>query len=857
MIFLATEGSISQLTKDGQWIRRYAHSMEDGLANVPVLSLAGRTPGKLLAEVKRSGIAADSSYYQYDRVQDQWTALPATEETREQFAQQRSLLFEDNAFWTGVYLPSYWQVKGQTGSATACRLSLAWKGEPVFLTDTPSGIRFAHDLRLSVETHSGFLWFATAGGVVRQQLASLSSSAAKSPPEITLYAKDFAGSGDLWNPPPPPVVGLVKRTKGSSSLSVLLLQGSPDQLEQSKYDLSRVFQYQSDTETFVVDPQADAQSVCKVVDDGFWYWSKEKPLTLLVEFYPGIADLPPGYRRIANGTFRFFDPIAGVATGGPFRSIISLDDQLHVATEGGILTFEAASQRPKRLVAAIDASRRAGLWTIESVKGFFLQPRTRELFAFVELLDSAKATRKAVLRLEKDSRAPRSTGQWSLYTGPDPFAGADVLVDNDLLVWRQKSTGAEIQLKNSDLEPGSPYELFYQGKFSFDQVFAAAPLRDTVWLATAGGAVEVQATDRQIRRVFAKCFGLDRTRRLPDLREIVAVPRPDSTAIEVFARTREKANFRFVPPRNPVGLGSWQAVPAEEANWAFDTAYRKKAIAPEFWTWVQPPEGVYVRLHPTTPADLEFGSLAPQPHFPLMSRGRFAWDDLRAAAICGKTLLFATPAGVCVYELAPSLEQPTFRTLFGQAQAPSGQHIPMTQLERLVDEGDQIAAWNREHVFVGTYVGGSWQWRLDTERSPEYMERSRRVVNPWGIWQIERGKQGRGLTVRCQHHSLSPATVFHAAWVRADSYDIPSATVTPEGILIPGKKGVLQIDLDFAQRQRRFQIWAVVLTAAAFMVGLALFWPARSLRSKSAEAGSATPNSSTDGRLAQTAPFEE
>ncbi len=102
-----------------------------------------------------------------------------------------------------------------------------------------------------------------------------------------------------------------------------------------------------------------------------------------------------------------------------------------------------------------------------------------------------------------------------------------------------------------------------------------------------------------------------------------------------------------------------------------------------------------------------------------------------------------------------------------------------------------------------------------------------------------------------------PATVFRAALGPGGFPRYPSATATPEGILIPGKKVVLQIDLDFAQRQRRFQIWAVVLTAAAFMVGLALFWPARSLRSKSAEAGSATPNSSTDGRLAQTAPFEE
>ncbi len=251
---------------------------------------------------------------------------------------------------------------------------------------------------------------------------------------------------------------------------------------------------------------------------------------------------------------------------------------------------------------------------------------------------------------------------------------------------------------------------------------------------------EVQATDRQIRRVFAKCFGLDQNARpLPDFREIVAVPRSDSTAIEVLAAHGKRRIFRFVLRGIPCGLGSWQAVPAEEANWASIPPTAKTTIAPEFWTWVQPPEASTSGSIPLTPADLEFGSLAPQPHFPLMSRGRFAWDDLAAAAICGNNLTVCHPARrLCVRAGTLPRIDPTFRTLFGQAQAPSGQHIPMTQLERLVDEGDQIAAWNREHVFVGTYVGGSWQWRLDTERSPEYMERSRRVVNPWGIWQIER-----------------------------------------------------------------------------------------------------------------------
>ncbi len=155
------------------------------------------------------------------------------------------------------------------------------------------------------------------------------------------------------------------------------------------------------------------ESVCRVVDDGFWYWSKEKPSTLLVEFHPGIADLPPGYTpnrkwHLPDSSIRSqVSPQAGLSDRLS-RWMINSTWPLKVAS----LLSRATSQRPKRLVAAIDASRCGGLWTIESVKGFFLQPRTRELFAFVELLDS-ESTPAVLQQLEKltsGRRGPPASG---------------------------------------------------------------------------------------------------------------------------------------------------------------------------------------------------------------------------------------------------------------------------------------------------------------------------------------------------------------------------------------------------------------------------------------------------------------
>ena len=832
-VMIGTEGGIGRLDGQGRWFRRYADTSEDGFPHISVAGLAKREGSQLLAR-GTSQTAVGESFYEFHRQKDRWEALAPGPDTRELYQRLRSLLFENPEGWAGVDLQEYNRGSSRRSTPNFCSLSLVWKGEPVWLIGLQEKICFAHDIRYSVQWHADSLWYATEGGVLREKPGGGRTVSSLGATESRLYAQDFGPKTDLWNPRAPVAVGLIKVAKPGGNPMVLLLSPPVASEVSRSFDFSRTFLYEPKKDSFVAAIGVDPSTIASCVDDGFWYWFKRSPDQLTVEFHPGRADIPPNYVRLANGTFRFFDLISTLPEGGPLRSVAFYGGRLFVATEGGLMSFEGEKGNPVKLYAVAFAPNGRSSSPIRRVVGLFYSYPRQQLFAKCEILGSAFTVSQQWLLFEGSHSSGGQNGRWVLYNGADPLQHADVVVDNDLLTWRQKPGTADVHIKKSDMAPGIPYDLFFEGKFSFDHVFSVATAGEFVWLAAAGGAVAVLPQNRQIERLFAQCFGLTEDRRLPDLREICSAPVDGRTTVLLYARTRQKQTYEYVSPRDGKNLGQWRQVPAEIADPAFAAAYRKDTPAPEFWTWVQPPEGIYVQLHPTRPPNLQFGACAPQPHYSLMSRGRFVWDDLRDAVLVGRELIFATPGGVCVYKVGHFGESVTLKEIYGRCQKENVGEIPMTDIERIVREGREVAAWNREHVFRGRRISEGWQWEVDLTREPSQMESTRRLVTWSGEWHVIAGPNGRGLTVVHipQGNPHGKRIVMSSPSVSVAKYDISRAILADQKILIPGKKEVLCIDLGFAQRQKTWQQISIMVAVLSLIVAMIAFAPAASISRK-------------------------
>ena len=833
-VLIATEGGIGRLDSQGRWLRRYADTLEDGIPHISVTGLAKREGSQLLAK-GTSQFAAGESFYEFQREKDRWEAMAPGPQTTEMYQRLRSLLFENPQGWAAVDLQEYNRGTGRRSAPSSCSLSLVWKGEPVWLIGFQEKICFAHDVRYSVQWHKDYLWYATEGGVLREKPPGRSTASSSGTPETRLYAQDFGPKTDLWNPRPPVAVGLIKVPKSGGDPMVLLLSPPVASEVSRDFDFSRAFLYEPKKDGFVPAVGVDPSTIARCVDDGFWYWFKRSPDQLTVDFHPGRADITPDYVRLANGTFRFFDLIPTLPEGEPLRSVAFYGGRLFVATQGGLMSFDGEKGNPVKLYALAFPLTGGSPSPIRRVVGLFYSCRRQQLFAKCELLGGTSRVSQQWLLFESTSSRGDQDGRWVMYFKTDPLEDAEIVVDNDLLTWRQKPDRADIHIKNSDIDPGTPYQLFFEGKFSFDHVFSVATPGEFVWLATAGGAVAVLPENRRIERLFAQCFGLSEDRRLPDLREICSAPLNGSQRGSLYARTSQKQTYEYVSPRDGKGLGQWREVPSEIADPAFEAAYRKDTPAPEFWTWVQPPDGIYVQLHPTQPPNLQFGACAPHSHYSLMSRGRFAWDDLRDAVLMGRELIFATPGGICVYELGHFDESVTLKEIHGRCPQGNLGETPMTNVERIVVEGQELAAWNREHVFRGRRTSEGWQWEVDLTRQPSQMKSTRRLVTRNGEWHVIAGPNNQGLTVvhMPQGQRGRKITLVNSPSVSVANYDLSQAILADQKILIPGKKGVLCIDLEFAQRQKAWQRISIVVAVLSLIVAGIAFAPAGSISRRS------------------------
>jgi hypothetical protein len=831
VVFIATEGGIGYMDAEGHWFRRYADVAEDGIPCMRVGSLARRGDSQLLAQAVLQPRGVES-FYQFRREEQRWEPFNVGPETREVFARFRSLLFENPGGWAGADLKKYHHESGQEPAASFPSLSLAWRGEPVWLIEHQQRICFAHDVRYSVQWHGGELWYGTGGGVLREKPPWAKTDSSRSWSGPRLYVQDFGAKTDLWHPTAPAAVGLIKEVQPVGSPMVLLLT-SPGAVGPSlSFDFSRAFKYEGGKDGFVPAIGVDPPTIARVINDGFWYWLKRGPGLLTVEFHQGRAEIPPRYVRLGKGTFRFFDLISSLPQQLPLVSISSHAGRLFVATEGGLMSFDAKQGTPAKLYALAFSETGGNLVPIKRVVGLFFSHKRKRLFARCEV-PIGNSSREVWLWFKEIPGGGISDGRWFLCSEVDPLEDFDVVVDNELLTWRQKPTGADVHIKKSDVEPGTPYELFFEGKFSFDHVFSVATAGPFVWLATAGGAVAIEPENHRIERVFARCFGLSEQQRLPDLREICSSQSPKAGVL-LYARTAGKRSFENDLPLSGKDLGVWREVPPEVADPAFEAAYRKDTPAPEFWSWVQPPEGIYVQIHPTRPSGLRFGASAPLPHYSLMSRGRFSWDDLRDAVLVGQELVFATPAGICVYRVDPFEEVARLKEIHGRCGTEEGAEVPMTDIERIVSEGDELAAWNRKHVFRGRRTSEGWYWEVDATRLPADMESTRRLVTSTGEWHIIGGQKGRGVTVVYlpKDNSGSRRIVLESASISLASYDLPRAVLVDQKILIPGKKGVLCIDLEFAERQKVWRPIAMAIALLSLIVATVIFAPAVSLPRK-------------------------
>jgi len=299
-------------------------------------------------------------------------------------------------------------------------------------------------------------------------------------------------------------------------------------------------------------------------------------------------------------------------------------------------------------------------------------------------------------------------------------------------------------------------------------------------------------------------------RQLPNVREIVFDRDGDRT---LYARNKGMQCFRY-------GVTGWQEVKPQDAEPPFRREYKR--VDNPFWTWVQPPHGIYVQLHRTQPTDLNIGSACPGAHAPLMSRGRLTWDDLREVLVVENDLLFTTPAGVCCYDYDFDGQATKYRCLYGAATDTDGQTVAMTKVERLVREhGRTLLTWNESHVFRGQRSADGWQWEVDHRLTPVRMVSHKQFKGPEGTWTLQREDDGASLQVTfTKARGMAYSRVFR---VGQKVPDVSRAVFSPSGIWCPTDRDVIWLDTSLFTTQSAFRRWVLpVGVGTALVLGACL-----------------------------------
>jgi len=806
-IFAATPAGIVRMRPDGSWRKRYMLSDDCG-KGVCAIRLAGSGRDHLMAScVVPNNKASTECIFTYVPADDSWQEEPASPQSRHLFATLAATQVNDPDGWVVADREAYSASMGLPAPERRHRLGLEWRGQPVWFVGAGRDVRFAHDVFCSVACDGDDTWLGTAGGALRyrprEAQASLMDISC-----LRIHARDFLDAYDLWSAALPPRVGVL-RAPSPSHIQCFLAgsYGDGSGESQARVDQNACYLLAGSAERFTAindeDARADAPRSLIGLDDGFWRWVKTGPGSLRIEFDEGRADVPRDYQYLADGTFRFFD-----VSSRPEQSRDSvelLDGDVFIATAGGIMSFDVGSGKSAKLYAEAKDTVHGNSVSLETVNRLWFSRKYATLFA-----------QTGTGMVVEYSSGADAQGCWRVYGGSDaPLADRDVVVENDLLRWRQSATGAVVTLTHSDMASVDAARLFSEGRFSFDRVNAVALWRGKAWLATDGGVVRVDGATRKIEYVHTRAFTVDKDVRASTVKEIVAST-PDGP---LRARTGDRRGF-------VLDAGDWKAACAPESDEAFLRAYTR--IQDRFWSWIEPRGSLYVQLHKALPGELVFGDPSVMACRPLLSRGRFSWDDVRDAFLDADELLLATPVGVCCYSVHHAQGTSAYKYLYATAGTDTGVNVAMTFIDRIArgDDG-ALRAWNASTVFKGCRADGAWQWEVEVRSTPDLLTSHREFNGDEGRWLLDRTNEG-GVRV-----SFSPpgAGSFSKTYnVDVRSPDLSRAILVKTGLWMPTGKDVFWVDttlLRTKQRSGDWGFWALVIVAGILLAWLLLMRPRR------------------------------
>jgi hypothetical protein len=801
-IFLATDGGVVRLDSGGIWKRLYSDPGKDGMAAIPIFQLAGLDKENLMANTGSAEKISDRRLFAFSAKQDLWQTIPNELPSEDKFRQLKATVSDDPNGWRILDLYCYKGLSGPRPSSPDNYLSIAWKGQPVWLVEKEEDIRFAHDTINSVAVRDRDVWTATSGGCVRYKLTPKGVETLELiSPEI--HASDLLGTYDPWSPPSPPNAGIVRTTSNKDGIVCYMMADTWD-LQKNKDGPSgekSCYILRSSQKDFspVVLPRDSREEIERCLigfDDGFWYWKKLGPQAMEMKFYKNKADLPnilEEYELVRDGTFRFFDTMYQSDRKSRERTMVVCFDRIFFITAGGIMSYDAKTVQAAKLYAATEPDQQGKKTSLEDVREMYYDSRQQTLFA-------RKRDRGVFVYLPAKNN---EEGQWKIYeNSDDPFVNANVVVDNELLRWRQLEDGPVVTLTSSDMPPAASYKLFHNGKFSFDYVHSLAFKNDKIWLATAGGVVRVDKTSHTIEFIYAKDFPFVSEGDLSNVREIIVDKRDSGN---IYARTESMQSFWL-------DSNEWKKISGPNVESAFQREYTR--FSNDFWTWVQPPHGVYVQLHKTVPPNLNFGKASPDSHTTLMSRGRLAWDDLREALVVGNQLFFSTPAGICSYDCNFGRQETRFDHIYGKATSGANQSIPMLDLERVIRDENDILTWNQSKVFRGKRTKDGWQWEVEQKLTPAMMVSQKELKSPWGKWVLQRKENEKSITARFVPTIGLP---YKKAFDLGEKIpDMSYATISKSGIWFPTDRDVVWLDVSFIKWRRA----ALILLALMFLCGL-------------------------------------
>ncbi|MGM0489990.1 MAG: hypothetical protein ACQESR_24940 [Planctomycetota bacterium] len=817
-LFVATEGGVVRRRMDahGPWERRYCNPERDGVVMGTIYNLAGNGSDVIML---RKASENNSSCRVYKRDEDSWGKSGTVNAAAERFAKLKSLHKSDPGGWAIADIDSYRRLSPTRSPASGPHVGLEHGGQPIWLVDTEAGLLCAHDIVYSLDCYQDRLWLGTAGGCVAYPIASDMWQSNISLNRSLHLATGFLPDYDIWQPADPPRVGFVEQSAEGDALVCFPLDAY-DSIRDARYDtrtclaISPANPHATYSENAGRLSAEEAAKTLHVLNNRLWKWTKSGPYGFQMEFHEGAADLPRNYCMINDGAFRFFD-ISHTKDRRKAHRAMELSPQLlYVATAGGVMAFDSQSGEPQRLFARAETAGTTENQELESVQRLFYNHRRQSL--------AAQDTAGSVFLM--DCSGDERFADVSAATN-DPFAEANIVVDNSLLRWRQESDAAHIRLTNSDLPEDAPYRFFVDGKFSFDHVNQlAADDRGHIYFATGGGVVRAAADTREIEKVYARDF-LDRGRSgVAPVSEIIFDRNcPDPSQPKLHARSGTTTWSMF-------GNDAWQRNEGRQCFEAFRREYTRASDS--FWTWVRHPSGVSVQLHKSDPPGVIFGNSMIAPHDSLMSRGRFRWDDLREIELRGNDLFFTTPTGVCHYRYQSVDVSPQFIKLYTRADN-GHEHVPMKNVERILGQNETLVAWNDNHVFTARKrdTSDNWTWKVDQSREPKDMKRQRLFSDEdttagkparWGVRFDKKSKQLALHRVKSTtpRKAFDNSTEICAKELDNEDVDCSRSLATPAGIFQACGQKVIWFDTQMAKRQmacRPFAWVGVVLALVLFL----------------------------------------